>query len=46
MNDAQFSQDVLGSYGKAAYNKLKSLHAVLDPECLLTSRQKGFFFGA
>jgi len=44
MNDADSSQDVLGSYGEEAQGKMKSLHKVLDPDGFLTSRQKGFFF--
>ncbi|KAF2670785.1 FAD-binding domain-containing protein [Microthyrium microscopicum] len=44
MNDAQYTQPVLRSYGQEAYNKLWSLHKRLDPQGFLTSRQNGFFF--
>jgi hypothetical protein len=44
MNDAQYTQDVLKSYGQATHNNLWSLHKRLDPHGFLTSRQTGFFF--
>ncbi|KAK3641357.1 hypothetical protein LTR56_011385 [Elasticomyces elasticus] len=44
MNDAQYTQDVLKSYGPSTYDKLWFLHRLLDPENFFTSRQNGFFF--
>jgi len=44
MNDAQYTQDVLKSYGQATYNKLWFLNRRLDPENFFTSRQNSFFF--
>ncbi|KAK4889592.1 hypothetical protein LTR27_011670 [Elasticomyces elasticus] len=44
MNDAQYTQEVLRSYGPATYDKLWFLHKLLDPEDFFTSRQNGFFF--
>ncbi|KAK5739430.1 hypothetical protein LTR17_005335 [Elasticomyces elasticus] len=44
MNDAQYTQDVLKSYGPATYDKLWFLHKLLDPGDFFTSRQNGFFF--
>jgi hypothetical protein len=44
MNDAQYTQDVLKSYGQATYDKLWVLHKRLDPQGFLTTRQNGFFF--
>ena len=44
MNDAQYTQDVLKSYGQASYDKLWALNQALDPQGLLTSRQLGFCF--
>ncbi|KAK5738054.1 hypothetical protein LTR17_006297 [Elasticomyces elasticus] len=44
MDDAQYTQDVLKSYGSVTYDKLCFLSKLLDPEGFLTSRQNGFFF--
>ncbi|KAK4952099.1 hypothetical protein LTR10_010019 [Elasticomyces elasticus] len=44
MNDAQYTQDVLKSYGPTTYDKLWFLNKLLDPEGFFISRQNGFFF--
>ncbi|KAI0107055.1 hypothetical protein GGR51DRAFT_517226 [Nemania sp. FL0031] len=43
MNDAKFSQNVLGSYGKGNVEKLKSTAAKHDPEGLFQSYQNDGF---